>query len=133
MKRITAKQYATSLYESIKDSEGEELNQRIQNFLDLVKKNKDLKILNNIFKTFVEVHQKEEGILNAEVTSGRELSSKVKTEIINWLKNQTNRTASLEEKIDQSILGGIIIKFEDTIVDASLKNNLKRLQKSLTQ
>ena len=133
MKKLSPKQYAQALYESIKDSEGEELNQRIQNFLDLVKKNKDLKILNNIFKTFVEVYQKEEGILNAEVTSGRELSSKVKTEIINWLKNQTNRTASLEEKIDQSILGGIIIKFEDTIVDASLKNNLKRLQKSLTQ
>jgi len=133
MKKITARQYAASLYESIKDSKGEELNQRIRNFLGLVKKKKNLKLLNKIFKNFVEIYQKEEGTLNAEVISSRELSGRVKTEVIAWLKNQTSRIASLEEKIDESIIGGIIIKFEDTIIDASVKNNLKRLQRTLTE
>jgi len=131
MKKITPKQYATSLYESIKDSHGEELTQRIRNFLLLIKKRKDLKNLKKIYQAFIEVYQYGEGILSAEVITSRELSQKVKEEIINWLKKETKRSADIKEIIDPEILGGVIIKYEDTIVDASLKNKLNRLKESL--
>ncbi|MBU1131329.1 ATP synthase F1 subunit delta [Patescibacteria group bacterium] len=131
MKKITAKQYATSLYQAIKEAEGDEQKQKIRNFLEVVKKRKDLKLLKKIFISFTEVYQKEEGILKAEVTFSRDLNSKIKEEVKNWLKDYTGRTATVEEKIDESILGGVIVKFEDTILDASLKNSLKRLQSSL--
>ncbi len=131
MKKITPKQYAIGLYESIKDSKGEELIQKIRNFLEMVKKRKDLKLLNKIFNSFVEVYQERKGILETEVISSRNLSLKIKKEIIKWLKDYTARQAVLEERIDESILGGVIVKFEDTVLDASLKNSLKRLQSSL--
>jgi F-type H+-transporting ATPase subunit delta len=133
MKKITAKQYAISLYESTKDARGEVLNKKISNFLELIKKRKDLKLLNKIFETFVQIYEKREGILRAEVTSSRSLSLEVKKEIINWLKGYTKRTATLQEYIEPSILGGAVIKFNNTIVDASLKNSLKNLHNLLKQ
>lgn len=133
MKKITPKQYAISLYESLKEARGEEIRKRIANFLIMIKKRKDLKLLNKIFQNFIKVYQEQEGILTAEVISARPLTEKVKKEIIKWLKKFTERTATLEEKIDSKILGGIIIKFNETILDTSLKSQLKKLQQSLIQ
>jgi len=131
MKKLTPKQYAVSLYETIKDLSEEELKGKMNNFLEVVKKRKNLRLLNKIFKSFVEIFEQREGIIKVEVTSSRELSHKVKTEIIDWLKQETNRIATLQEKIEPEILGGVIIKFEDTFLDASLTSQLKRLQNSL--
>ncbi|PIY96952.1 MAG: ATP synthase F1 subunit delta [Candidatus Kerfeldbacteria bacterium CG_4_10_14_0_8_um_filter_42_10] len=133
MKRVTPKQYAIALYESIKDSEGTELNQRIRNFLELIRKRKNMKSLNKIYKHFVAVYQEREQVLQAEVTASRDLGSKVKSEIIHWLNESTGRTATLTELIDPTILGGVIVKFGDTVWDASLKNSLKKLQNSFNK
>jgi F-type H+-transporting ATPase subunit delta len=131
MKKISPKQYAISLYESIKDSHGEELTQRIRNFLLVIKKRKDLKNLNKIYQAFVKVYQISEGILSAEVTASHPLNHKVNEEIIHWLKTETKRNPELTEKVDAEILGGVIIKYEDTIIDASLKNRLNKLKENL--
>ena len=132
MKKLTTKQYAISLYEAISEASLAELKPRIKNFLELVKQRKDLKKLDKIFQQFVEIYQAREGILEAEVTVIQPLSLKVKKEIIDWLKKYTGRQAKLNEKIDKSILGGAIIKFNQTVVDASLNNSLNNLQKSLS-
>lgn len=131
MKKITPKQYATSLYESIKDSYGEELTVRIRNFLLVLKKRKDLRLLNKIFKSFVKIFQEQERLIDAEVISPHQLSNKVRKEIISWLEEQTRCEAQLKENIDQSLLGGVIIKYEDTIVDVSLRNKLYKLKDAL--
>ncbi len=133
MKKITPKQYAISLYESLKDAKGEEVKELIRNFLELLKKRKQLKLLNKIFQCFIKVYQEQEGILTTEVITARQLTEKIKEKIIEWLKKFTNRTATIEEKIDSKILGGIIIKFNETILDTSLKSQLKKLQRSLIQ
>lgn len=132
MKKLTTKQYSVSLDEAIFESSSAELKRIINNFLELVKYRKDLKKLDKIFQQFVEVYQAREGILEAEVTVIQPLSHKVKEEIINWLEKYTRRRAKLTEKIDKSILGGVIIKFDQTVVDASLNSSLNNFQKLLS-
>lgn len=133
MKKITPKQYATSLYESIKDTHGDELTKRIRNFLLLLKKRKDLKLLNKIFKAFVSIFQEQEGLIDADIISCYQLSDKVRKEIISWLEEQTKRDVHLKENIDQLLLGGVIIKYEDTVIDGSLKNRLNKLKEVLSR
>jgi len=133
MKRLTPKQYATALYQSIKDTEPNELKQRVSNFLELVKQRKDIKQLDKIFNKFVEIYQAEEGILEAEVISAKPLSHNVRQEISAWLKKYTGRTATLNEVTNESLLGGAVIKFGQTVVDVSLRNSLRKLRKSLVE
>ena len=133
MKKVSPKQYAQALYESLKGSDGNELKERISNFLELVKQKKDIKLLNKIFISFVEIYQQEEGIIEAYVTSSKPLTNVVKQEILNWIKKYSGRTATVAENIDESLLGGVVIKFGHTIVDASLKNNLKNLHRTLSK
>jgi F-type H+-transporting ATPase subunit delta len=133
MKKITAKQYAVGLYQSIKDTSSEDTKKKIRNFLQLVQKRKNLKMLDKIYKAFIEVYQEQEGQLSAEIVSSHHLSEKVRSEISQWLKSQTGRTAALSETVDEQILGGVIIKYGDTIIDASLKNSLKKMQQALSK
>ena len=46
MKKISPKQYAVALYQVIKDKQGNQLNQAFDNFLQLVRQNKDWKSKN---------------------------------------------------------------------------------------
>ena len=58
----------------------------------------------------------------------------------NWLsKNKITEVAKtisgsdpqIEEKIDKSLIGGIVIKIGDSVIDGSLKNKLKQLKREL--
>ena len=131
MKRITAKQYAKSLYESLKEAKAEEVKGRIQNFLELLKRKKQLKILSKIFDNFVRIYQEEKGILTTEVITSQGLSPQLKETVKEWLEKYTKRQPKITELINPEIIGGVIIKFEDAVIDASLANNLKKLQKAM--
>ncbi len=131
MKKLTAKQYAVSLYETIEEAKGEDLKNKIHNFLKVVKKRKDIKLLNKIFERFVEIYQIRKGIMTAEVTSSHKLSSELINEIKKWLKKETGNEAEIYEKVTPEILGGVVIKYNDTILDASLRNNLNNLKNKL--
>jgi len=119
------------LNEAVLDLQGLELEQAIANFLAVVKRRKDIKQLNKILQKFIDIYQQRAGLLEAEVTASRHLNTKLKNDISRWLKVLTTRTAVLTEKIDPGVLGGVIIKFNNTIVDVSLKSQLKRLQSEL--
>lgn len=131
MRKLTPKQYAESLYQAIYEVSGSELTKRINNFLALVKQKRDLKKLDKIYNKFIEVYQREKGILEAEVVSARPLSSVVKEEIEAWLKKITHREPKMNLLTDESLLGGVVMKFGYTIIDASLANCLNNLKKSL--
>ncbi len=131
MRKLTPKQYAESLYQAIHEVSGRELTKRINNFLALVKQRKDLKKLDKIYHKFIEVYQREKGILEAEVVLARPLDTAVKQEIEAWLKKFTQRQPKLNLLTDKSLLGGVVVKFGQTIIDASLANNLNNLKKSL--
>jgi len=131
MIKISNKQYAEALYESLKSSKDNELKEKVANFLELLKKRKSLKRLNNIFKKFREIYQRAEGIIDVEIVSARQLDEEAKKEVNSWLKNQTKRDPEITEIVRPEILGGAILKYEDNIFDASLSGQLKKLKKQL--
>lgn len=131
MKKLSPKQYAQALYESLKEAKDNELKERIGNFLDLVRQKKDIRLLNRIFNNFMDIYQQAEGILDAEVISAKPLILQVRQEILAWIKGYTGRTASIIERTDETLLGGVMIKFGHTVVDTSLKNKLNNLRSYL--
>lgn len=127
MKKITAKQYAMALYEAVNEARGEELRHKIGRFLELLKKQKQLKNLNKIFNSFVLVYQEKKGIMPATVVSAREFGTKVKQAIQDWIKDYTGRDAILTEEVRPDIIGGLVIKFDDAVLDASFKRQLQKM------
>ena len=63
--------------------------------------------------------------------SAFKLTAKQTNELINTLKNKLGCDISLSTSIDKSLIGGVIIKAGDTIIDASMKSQLDSLALSL--
>ena len=74
---------------------------------------------------------KAENKVDAEVISAFELSAQQTDELINTLKNKLGCDITLTTTIDESLIGGVVIKAGDTIIDASMKSQLDSLALSL--
>ena len=130
MKKISPKQYAQSLYQAIKDKKSDELNDIFYNFLKLVWQNKDWKNLNKIVVSFTKVYSQEEGLTEATVITAKEISDSLKKNIKEGLEGFTKKDVTLNAQVDESLLGGMVIRQEDTILDASLATRLNNLKNS---
>ena len=87
-----------------------------------------------IFDYFIHKVKEYKGIGTAHVTSAVELSGPQKKAIEDKLLATTGyHTFEMDYKVDPSILGGLIIRIEDRVVDSSLKTQLDKMTKELSR
>lgn len=127
--KITTKQYTESLYQTIQDKKDGEVVAVIENFVKVLQSNNDINKLKQITKQFCEIWNKEEGIIEAEIISAKNLDN----EIIGLLNNYIAKLSGakkvlVKQKVDKNILGGVIIKYKDKILDGSLRMKLSELK-----
>lgn len=110
---------------------GDKLNEQQQNLIKLMAENGRLSIMQDVQEQFEVARAKAENKIDAEVISAFELSAEQTDELINTLKNKLGCEITLTTTIDKSLIGGVIIKAGDTIIDASMKSQLDSLALSL--
>jgi len=122
-------QYAVALFHAVEGLRGEKLGKALQAFAELLVRDHKLKRANKIIEEFVKYGKKQSGIVEIEIISAKELDSHTLAHI----KSSFGKKEKVEsvEKIDKSLLGGVKVKLEDKIVDASLKTQLNKLKQSL--
>ncbi len=102
-----------------------------QNLVKLMAENDRLEVMSGVMQQFEEARAKAENKIEAEVVSAFELSAEQMNELVNTLKNKLGCDVTLTTTIDESLIGGVIIKAGDTIIDASMKSQLDSLALSL--
>ena len=130
--KITTKQYAEGLYQSVKGKSEKETNNIIDNFVNVLIANNDISKSNRIIEQFEIIWNKEEGIVEAEIVSSGKLSSGV-VELLNdyIAKLSGAKEVVMQERVDKSVLGGVVIKYGDRILDGSLRMRLGELKNEL--
>ena len=132
--KITAKQYAESLYEAVKEKKDSQIKDAIKNFFNILIQNNDIVKTEDIVKEFEKIWNIEEGIIEAEVISAKELDNKIIKLLNNYIAELSGaEKVNLKQKINKNILGGVIIKFEDKILDGSLRARLNKLRVKMTK
>ena len=109
----------------------DKLNEQQQNLVKLMAENGRLMIMKDVQEQFEVARAKAENKVDAEVVSAFELSAQQTDELINTLKNKLGCDITLTTTIDESLIGGVVIKAGDTIIDASMKSQLDSLALSL--
>jgi len=126
--KITPKQYAVGLYEAIKNVTGEELEKRIKNFVNILKKNNDFSLSKKIIRQYENYYRERKNISKVEIISSQKLESKILNKLLSKFKKQIE----IEEKVDKSLIGGVIVKIDNNIlIDGSVKRKLEDLRKSI--
>jgi F-type H+-transporting ATPase subunit delta len=99
-------------------------------FKVLTAKNRE-KLIYPISKEFQKLYDLQEGIQKVSVTSAVKLSDEQKAELNKIVASKTTRKIVLEEKIDEELIGGYVLRIGDTQIDTSIKKKLNNLKLAL--
>lgn len=104
----------------------------LANFLAEMSRNRRLALFPEIYQEFSHLVKIEKNILEIELISTSNLENSIIDEIKNVInKKYPNKMIEFKQTIKQDILGGIQIKINSDLIDASLKNKLANVKKEL--
>ena len=130
--KTLAKQYALNLFGLLKDSSLEEQPSLIKDWTKILIENNDFDQLDKIILEFSKIWDQEKKELKATLRSAYPLVEQSRQAVMEYLKVKTNsKIISLKEEIDKNVLGGVVLRYGDKIIDASLKNNLNNLRSNI--
>jgi F-type H+-transporting ATPase subunit delta len=104
-----------------------------QNFLDLLVEKHRMPTLFRIRRQFEERWQEENRLLPVQVTSAIELDDETVEQISSRIAEQTDRKIELTTDVNPEILGGIVLRVGNSILDASIRNRLEQVRRQLAR
>ncbi len=125
--KISNRQLAKDLYHTLQEVKEKDHSQVLKNFVELLLKLRRMSQANRIIEEYVEYEKQMNGEVTLEVTTVHALSAEMKKVI----EKKFGDKVDLREKIDETILGGMILKSKNTIYDASVRGALHQLKNSL--
>lgn len=102
-----------------------------QNFIKLLVESQRLTLLPEISALFETMRAEEEKSVDVKVTSAFELNDAQKQKIASAMKQRTGREIRLSCEIDRALLGGIVIRAGDKVIDGSARTQLSELANAL--
>jgi F-type H+-transporting ATPase subunit delta len=108
-------------------------NERFLNFLELLAERHRLPATFRIRRSFDELWREEHKMLTVEVTSAIELDDGLVRSIGERIEERTGRKIDLTSKVDPDIIGGIVLRVGNKILDASVQGRLQRLRRQLAR
>ncbi len=128
MKKIQPKTYARVLYGLTEGKRGTELNKIIERFAAHLARARLLKQSDLIINEFARYAKTQEGIVEIEIQSARELAAAT----VNQVKKVFGEKVEANSVMDESLLGGVVVRAKDRILDGSLRTQLNNLKMKLS-
>ena len=104
------------------------LNDTTRRFLGVLARNRRLFALPAIIRAFLDFIAASRGETTAEVVSARELSDKQLADVRAALKKAVGSEVSVQTKVDNGLLGGLVVKVGSRMIDSSLRTKLQQLR-----
>ena len=103
------------------------------NFLEALIERHRMPAIFRIRTDFDVLWEKERRRLPVHVTSAIELDQSVIDSLVKQIGEQVDRQVVLSSEVDPDILGGVVLRVGNVILDASIKNRLEQLRKQVAQ
>lgn len=104
-----------------------------KSFITLIVKNGRESILPQIAMAYTAKLQELKGIIPLTITTASKLDDAVRAQILAKIERSVKGTLEVEEKIDESLIGGFLVRMGDTQIDASVSRQFKDLKQRLTR
>ena len=101
------------------------------NFLELLAEKHRMPVVFRIRQRFDELWTKAKKRLEVTVTSAVELDKSVVDKVGEEIERQTDRKVDLSNEVDPDILGGLVLRVGNMVLDASLRSKLDKLRKEV--
>ena len=108
-----------------------QLDAERKNFVRLLIENRRLELIKDIGVLFEGYRAEEEGYIAVDVVSAFELEDKERNKIVAALKVTLGKEPRLNVSVDESLIGGVLIRAGDRVIDASVRGQIQRLAQRL--
>jgi F-type H+-transporting ATPase subunit delta len=108
-------------------------DESVANFLELLLENHRMPVVFRVRRDFDRLWEEENKLLPVEITSAVELDPSVADRIGEEIGRQTGRTVELTSTVDPDVIGGIVLRVGNSILDASIRNRLENLRKQVAK
>src|SRR5947209_405988 len=109
----------------------EDANEYFVRFLELLAERHRLPALMRIRRAFEALYAEERKLLPVTITSAVELDKKTVKEIGSRIEEQTGRRVELASQVDPNVLGGLVMRVGNVILDASIRSRLEKLRREV--
>jgi F-type H+-transporting ATPase subunit delta len=103
------------------------------NFLEALIERHRMPAIFRIKARYQDMWEDARDLLPVQLTSAIELDSSTVATIGERIGEQTKRTVELKSNVDPDILGGIVLRVGNVILDASIRNRLEQLRKQVAR
>ncbi len=101
--------------------------------LQVINRKDRLALLGVIAEAYHLRHQEHLGRVDVRVTTAEPLGPALRERLVTVLLKHSGRQPQLIEEIDQSLIGGIVLKIDDQKIDASVIHQIGRLRRALRE
>ncbi|MCB1706278.1 MAG: F0F1 ATP synthase subunit delta [Halioglobus sp.] len=120
---LTAEQQAKTLSEVCGDALGAEA----RNFIAVLAGNKRLALLPEIYALFAQYKANQEKTVDVEVVSAFDLADATRDKLAAVLGKKLERQVEVRTSTDRNLLGGVLIRAGDLVIDGSIRGRLNKL------
>jgi ATP synthase F1 delta subunit len=104
-----------------------------ENFLKLLIENHRMPVLFRVRRAYEALWREENKLLPVQITSAVELDESTVKELGDKIAEQTGRKIDLAAEVEPDILGGIVVRVGNAVLDASIRNRLEQLRKQVAR
>jgi F-type H+-transporting ATPase subunit delta len=108
-------------------------DERVLNFLELLAERHRVPALFRIRRIFDGLWAEENKLLPVVVTSATELDAGLVEDIGKRIEEQTGRRVELSSSVDPDVLGGLMVRVGNMVLDATVRNRLEQLRKQVAK
>ncbi len=121
------------LRELIMELGGERFNAKVENFLKVLMNYGRLELLPEIAAMYEFYRREAESRLRVQVSSAMPMNDEETDQLVERLKARFGREIDLDVDVDESLIGGAVIRAGDQVIDGSVRGRLEQLGRQLAR
>lgn len=110
---------------------GDELDEKVINFISLLSHNKRLLLLPAIVEQFEILRDQHEKLSHVEINSAYEIDQALEDNLAKALEKKLNGNVTIRTSVDKNLIGGAVIRAGDLVIDSSIRGRLAKLTESV--
>jgi F-type H+-transporting ATPase subunit delta len=111
---------------------GDALSAKVQNFVCVLAENKRVELLPEISTLFEQLKANQERSVDVDVVSAFALDSDLQQRLAQALRSKLQREVTINASVDTSLLGGVLVRAGDVVIDGSVRGRLAKLAQAMT-
>jgi F-type H+-transporting ATPase subunit delta len=110
---------------------GDALSGKVKNFIKVLAENKRLTLLPEISALYEQFKANREKTVEVNVVTAFELDAAVQEKLAKALSAKLEREVNVQTSVDKNLLGGVIVRAADVVIDGSIRGRLNKLAEAM--